>query len=518
MGVPSHLGATTTPFSLAKKAAVRPPARRDVPRLADHTSEIWCRKVVLLFNTTLRCFLAPKHRGLPAVLARGEVTLKLPAEQGQLVLDVGSGDAAPMFLRSLPFRVLLAAPRLAHPCGSLDLEVSQGRLRFRSSQQVAMMGTGVASFEQPFQQKPGEWTLAVSACFGRLSEGFERRTDALLLQRPLKPFLAPWPSKRRRSGAARFTRGQVYSVENFLQPEELKQFRAWVDRCASSVERSDEKNEGEHCLARGCVAYCGLWQMAQSGSVEDMSLFLNVTARSLALVNEALGPKVTAYDYVGRVWPHWATFQHYLPGGMHILHPDTDKGEHCISLAVSFSTHGDDFGGGEIKIYGCPPTVPDCGNRGRARTRVPLEGGPYARRWPNGSVLPLAPGEWLWDGEPESAYTVKDTLRPKSGRAVVWLSETVHQVQPVQWGSRKSLFYWFTCKEPLQDQAFDWSGYAERFLDGGIRSHGATKDVSHQTFGARGALGTKKNIASPSVPSCFAKLFNPNPLTYLKVP
>ena len=95
---------------------------------------------------------------------------------------------------------------------------------------------------------------------------------------------------------------------------------------------------------------------------------------------------MTAYDYVGRVWPHWATFQHYLPGGMHILHPDTDKGglsdfnikcfplreslrkaallltplegEHCISLAVSFSTHGDDFGGGEIKIYGCPPTAP----------------------------------------------------------------------------------------------------------------------------------------------------------------
>ena len=50
-------------------------------------------------------------------------------------------------------------------------------------------------------------------------------------------------------------------------------------------------------------------------------------------------------NILAKCGPHWATFQHYLPGGKHILHPDTDKGEHCISLAVSFSTHGKDFSG-----------------------------------------------------------------------------------------------------------------------------------------------------------------------------
>eukprot|EP00434_Breviolum_minutum_P021458 symbB.v1.2.018936.t1/scaffold1487.1/size223630/6 len=204
--------------------------------------------------------------------------------------------------------------------------------------------------------------------------------------------------------------------------------------------------------------------MMTAGNEEDLRLLQNVTARSLALVNNELAsPNVTAFEYTGKVWPHWATFQHYLPGGKHILHPDTDKGEHCISLAVSFSTHGKDFSGGEIKIFECPTSVPDCGNRGRARTHVPSEGGPYGRRLANGSLVPLVNGEWLWDGEPEAAYKVTQELHPKSGTAIVWLSETVHQVEPVSAGTRKSLFYWFTCKEPLQDAAFDWSGLAHRY-------------------------------------------------------
>merc|ERR1712150_241550 len=107
--------------------------------------------------------------------------------------------------------------------------------------------------------------------------------------------------------------------------------------------------------------------------------------------------------------------------------------------------------------------VPDCGNRGRGRTHVPHEGGPYFKRWNNGSTSELVPGEWLWDGEPEAAYPVLRQLRPKLGRGLVWLSETVHQVEPVEWGTRKSLFFWFTCKEPLRDQAFDWSGAMELF-------------------------------------------------------
>ena len=97
--------------------------------------------------------------------------------------------------------------------------------------------------------------------------------------------------------------------------------------------------------------------------------------------------------------------------------------------------------GGEIQIFQCPPSVPDCGNRGRSRSYVP-PGGPYARRLAHGTLLRLQPGEWLWDGEPEAAYRVTQRLRPESGTAMVWLSETVHQVEPVLTGTRKSCWIW----------------------------------------------------------------------------
>merc|ERR1712087_776375 len=116
-----------------------------------------------------------------------------------------------------------------------------------------------------------------------------------------------------------------------------------------------EKNIGEKCLAKGCVAYCGLWQMAQAATDDDMRLLLNVTDRIMTLVNNVSSFQldVTAYSYTGSVWPHWATFQYYLPGGQHIMHPDTDKGEHCLSFTVSFTTHGRDFGGGQIQVFEC---------------------------------------------------------------------------------------------------------------------------------------------------------------------
>lgn len=71
---------------------------------------------------------------------------------------------------------------------------------------------------------------------------------------------------------------------------------------------------------------------------------------------------------------------------------------------------------------------------------MPSEGGPYGRRLANGSLVPLVNGEWLWDGEPEAAYKVTQELHPKSGTAIVWLSETVHQVEPVSAGTRKSFW------------------------------------------------------------------------------
>merc|ERR1740121_3602441 len=126
--------------------------------------------------------------------------------------------------------------------------------------------------------------------------------------------------------------------------------------------------------------------MAMIASVDELRLLLNVTQRVSELIHSTirLPLHVTAYNYSGKVFPHWATFQHYLPGSQHIMHPDTDKGEHCVSFALSFSSHGKDFGGGEVKVFECPPSVSDCGNRGRARTHVPTEGGPYFWHWPNG--------------------------------------------------------------------------------------------------------------------------------------
>ncbi|CAK9066853.1 Fe2OG dioxygenase domain-containing protein [Durusdinium trenchii] len=409
-----------------------------------------------------------------------ELQPKLPAdpEQGHLVTNHTNHNStsAAALRRVWNFQVHGTSPRLQHPCGVLDFEISMGKL--------ALLGTGHDAFERPYEEQPGQWTLAVSACFGQLSS-FEERTSRLLQQKALRPFLVPSSrpslSRARRKSAPRslggLARGEVVVKPEFLQPSEASgKFRdgelkkvsllaAWEERCAFSVERSEEKNEGEHCLAQGCVAYCGLWQMVQAARDDDLQLLLNVTDRASRLVNDLASERISAFEFAGKVWPHWATFQHYLPGGKHILHPDTDKGEHCMSLAVSFSTHGVDFTGGEIKIYECPPSVPDCGNRGRSRTHVPKEGGPFARKLLNGTLLPLRAGEWLWDGEPEAAYHVRQLLRPASGTAMVWLSETVHQVEPVQGGHRKSLFYWFTCKEPLQDAAFDWTGLAQRLRD-----------------------------------------------------
>eukprot|EP00913_Durusdinium_trenchii_P029446 g27599.t4 len=148
---------------------------------------------------------------------------------------------------------------------------------------LALLGTGHDAFERPYEEQPGQWTLAVSACFGQLSS-FEERTSRLLQQKALRP------------------------------------------------------------------------RMDCHGRDDDLQLLLNVTDRASRLVNDLASERISAFEFAGKVWPHWATFQHYLPGGKHILHPDTDKGEHCMSLAVSFSTHGVDFTGGEIKIYECPPS------------------------------------------------------------------------------------------------------------------------------------------------------------------
>ncbi|CAJ1396081.1 unnamed protein product [Effrenium voratum] len=407
---------------------------------ADHTSRIWrIGQATRTISRVARALLAlgPQRRGISKTSipeeklygssaseiwfeawTRCKVKLHLPREQGQLRSLEGW-----KMTRKLPFTVHLARPRLDFPCGVLDFEVTLGRLRFGSPWVLALLGSGEQRYERPFQQDPNTWTLPVSACFGRVSGPFER-------QPPHLPKPKPKPSKRKQRQTQKATaglgRGDVLVREDFLQPQELSMLEAWESRCQKSLEKSEEKNEGEECLARGCVAYCGLWQMAQVARPEELQLLLEVTKRSLALVRGAGDLQVTAYEYSGQVWPHWATFQNYQPGGKHILHPDTDKGEHCLSLAVSFSTHGADFTGGEIKIFECPKTVPDCGNRGRARTFVPVSGGPFARQTPNGSVV-LKPGEWLWDGEPEAAFPVRHRLLPKRGKAIAWLSETVHQ-------------------------------------------------------------------------------------------
>ncbi|CAK9064668.1 unnamed protein product [Durusdinium trenchii] len=439
-----------------------------------NTVQVRCRKTVLLMNSSLSCLLIPRRRRQHIWLTPHELEIRLPEEQGHLVTNHTNHNStsAAALRRVWNFQVHGTSPRLQHPCGVLDFEISMGRLTFHSFWKLALLGTGHDAFERPYEEQPGQWTLAVSACFGQLSS-FEERTSRLLQQKALRPFLVPSSrpslSRARRKSAPRslggLARGEVVVKPEFLQPSEVSRLAAWEERCAFSVERSEEKNEGEHCLAQGCVAYCGLWQMVQAARDDDLQLLLNVTDRASRLVNDLASERISAFEFAGKVWPHWATFQHYLPGGKHILHPDTDKGEHCMSLAVSFSTHGVDFTGGEIKIYECPPSVPDCGNRGRSRTHVPKERGPFARKLLNGTLLPLRAGEWLWDGEPEAAYHVRQLLRPASGTAMVWLSETVHQVEPVQGGHRKSLFYWFTCKEPLQDAAFDWTGLAQRLRD-----------------------------------------------------
>eukprot|EP00933_Yihiella_yeosuensis_P028782 TRINITY_DN22598_c0_g1_i3.p1 TRINITY_DN22598_c0_g1~~TRINITY_DN22598_c0_g1_i3.p1 ORF type:complete len:501 (+),score=81.56 TRINITY_DN22598_c0_g1_i3:127-1629(+) len=442
-----------------RRTKLRHAWRRQALELPDHTSELWCDKVVFLVNSSLQCVFVPRRRGEHIVVtASDEVAVRLPRAQGHILSPEHGKISGTRISRGISISLTGVQPRLEHPCGVLDFTVAIGRLAFQVQRPLAMMGLGIDRFENPYQTSPGQFTLAVSECFGRLSEKFEIRTSHLLQHGPLRPLLSTAPAsdtfarkqpakmnsakqkrqqkaqKRKVSGAkaqaeadrpaSLFTRGKVHVAEQFLSAEEVNQFSDWEARCSRSVERSDEKNEGERCLAQGCVAYCGLWQMVQVASQQDMQMFMNVTFRASAIVNNgtALPMDITAYDYNGKAWPHWATFQHYLPGGRHILHPDTDKGEHCISLAVSFSSTGSDFGGGEIQTFDCPATVPDCGNRGRSRTRVPTEGGPYSRRWPDGTVFPLTPGEWLWDGEPEAAFKVRQVLKPMRGKAVVWLS------------------------------------------------------------------------------------------------
>lgn len=39
---------------------------------------------------------------------------------------------------------------------------------------------------------------------------------------------------------------------------------------AQSSQRVGASRRGEHCLAQGCVAYCGLWQMVQAASDPDV--------------------------------------------------------------------------------------------------------------------------------------------------------------------------------------------------------------------------------------------------------
>merc|ERR1712232_1284608 len=200
------------------------------------------------------------------------------------------------------------------------------------SRQFALLGSGVSSFELPYEKNANEWTLAVSDCYGGLSERFEHEVSALLTQPPARALLqhsatmrSSRGSRKRRDwdrsdglwqkgeGSAVFTRGSIHIEDKFLSTEEVARFVAWEERCKRTVERSDEKNVGGNCLERGCVAYCGLWQMVQVASGADLRMFINVTERVTALVN-TLPLNISAYEYSGRVWPHWATFQHYLTG------------------------------------------------------------------------------------------------------------------------------------------------------------------------------------------------------------
>ena len=53
--------------------------------------------------------------------------------------------------------------------------------------------------------------------------------------------------KARRGRAAGFSRGEVLIRRDFLEPGEVERFVDWEARCAQSLEKSEEKNEGEHC-------------------------------------------------------------------------------------------------------------------------------------------------------------------------------------------------------------------------------------------------------------------------------
>eukprot|EP00434_Breviolum_minutum_P046405 symbB.v1.2.041951.t1/scaffold8918.1/size4670/2 len=130
--------------------------------------------------------LVPRRRGQHILLTAGEVNLTLPKEQGDLL-----ATSQKPFLRVLPFQVFNATPRLAHPCGFLDFVINLGRLQLRASWKMALLGSQSELFERPFMQPDGQWTLAVSACFGQLA-AFEDRTNRFSEGDPVRyVWLAP---------------------------------------------------------------------------------------------------------------------------------------------------------------------------------------------------------------------------------------------------------------------------------------------------------------------------------------
>lgn len=175
--------------------------------------------------------LVPRRRGQHILLTAGEVNLTLPKEQGDLL-----ATSQKPFLRVLPFQVFNATPRflglrlqqidpswffcliryyvclfslevltfakrisapvrkyqgLAHPCGFLDFVINLGRLQLRASWKMALLGSQSELFERPFMQPDGQWTLAVSACFGQLA-AFEDRTNRFSEWDPVRyVWLAP---------------------------------------------------------------------------------------------------------------------------------------------------------------------------------------------------------------------------------------------------------------------------------------------------------------------------------------
>ena len=78
-------------------------------RLPDHTSKLWCSKVVLLVNTTLRCILLPRRHGEPLLISTASLHIGLPGSQGQVSLR----SSLPRVARAVPFHVISCIPRRA---------------------------------------------------------------------------------------------------------------------------------------------------------------------------------------------------------------------------------------------------------------------------------------------------------------------------------------------------------------------------------------------------------------------